>query len=184
MIFLSKKFKICFPITFKLEGGFSDHSNDPGGATKYGISLRFLKGLKDEDGDGFADGDINKDGFIDRKDILDLTIDETKALYFKYFWNHGYDEINNINLSLGIYDMAVNASPKQAHKILQRILNVKDDGFIGPKTVAAANTHIYEKLDLIYAEGRRDFYKGLASRKPKYHTFLKGWLNRVDSCYI
>ena len=27
----------------KHEGGYVDHKNDPGGATKYGISLRFIR---------------------------------------------------------------------------------------------------------------------------------------------
>lgn len=36
-------FEKAHEFTARWEGGYIEHANDPGGATKYGISLRFLK---------------------------------------------------------------------------------------------------------------------------------------------
>ena len=39
--------------TARWEGGFTDHPADPGGVTNHGVSLRFLRGQKEDiDGDG------------------------------------------------------------------------------------------------------------------------------------
>ncbi len=43
------------------EGGYVDHKNDPGGATNYGISLRFVKQSTGIDLDVDGDGDIDAD---------------------------------------------------------------------------------------------------------------------------
>ncbi|MDR2666787.1 MAG: hypothetical protein LBB34_01555 [Holosporales bacterium] len=53
------------------EGIYIDDENDSRGATKFGISLRFLKGLD------IKEGDINDDNKISEEDIKDL--DEEKA---------------------------------------------------------------------------------------------------------
>ena len=51
----------------KHEGGYVDHKNDPGGATKYGISLRFIRKSNTElDLDG--DGDIDSDDYLAARD--------------------------------------------------------------------------------------------------------------------
>ena len=64
----------------QIEGGFVDDPKDRGGATKYGISLRFLaaEGAFDEDGDGKADFDLDLDGDIDGQDIRDVTQDSLR----------------------------------------------------------------------------------------------------------
>lgn len=38
-----RPFEDFVKVILKHEGGYVDHPNDPGGATKYGISLRFLQ---------------------------------------------------------------------------------------------------------------------------------------------
>jgi lysozyme family protein len=48
----------------KFEGGYVDHPSDPGGATNFGISLRFM--LLTKDVELF---DMNKDGKIDKEDV-------------------------------------------------------------------------------------------------------------------
>ena len=51
------------------EGGYSDHPNDAGGVTKFGISLRYLRDA------GHALGDVDRDGDIDADDIRALDRD-------------------------------------------------------------------------------------------------------------
>jgi hypothetical protein len=56
-------------------GRLRRRSDRSGGATKYGISLRFLAaaGAFDSDGDGIADFDLDMDGDIDGADVCKLT---------------------------------------------------------------------------------------------------------------
>ena len=55
-------FSKAITVILKHEGGFSNHSSDPGGATNYGISLRWLKS------EGLY-GDLDDDGDVDIDDI-------------------------------------------------------------------------------------------------------------------
>lgn len=55
----SDKFKHAVQVVLKHEGGFVNDKNDRGGATKAGISLRFLQK---------ENIDINNDGKIDEQD--------------------------------------------------------------------------------------------------------------------
>ena len=64
------------------EGGYNEVKGDAGGATNFGISLRFLKGLDDN----LDLADINNDGKIDSLDIKNLTEEHAKKIYFEEFW--------------------------------------------------------------------------------------------------
>ena len=59
----------------KHEGGYVDHANDPGGATNYGISLRFVKQSTG------IDLDVDGDGDIDADDIKAMTPEQAKEIY-------------------------------------------------------------------------------------------------------
>ena len=69
-------FEFAHKFTSKWEGGFVDHKNDPGGATNYGVSLRWLKN------EGI---DIDGDGKIDINDIKALTPSKAAELFKKEF---------------------------------------------------------------------------------------------------
>ena len=56
----------------EIEGGFVNDPRDPGGATKFGISLRFLRSI------GL---DLNRDGIIDGIDIRGLSHVAAKKIF-------------------------------------------------------------------------------------------------------
>ncbi len=62
------------------EGRYVNHPNDPGGATNYGISLRFLKQL------GIEEADIDGDGFLNIEDIKAVTKEHAIRFYKLNFW--------------------------------------------------------------------------------------------------
>ena len=160
------------------EGGFSNHGADPGGATNYGISLRWLKsqGLY---------GDLDDDGDVDIDDILAVDLCHATRIYREKFWqkNH-YDRVIDCGVATKVFDMSVNMGPQQAHKLLQRALNglgerLHVDGVIGPITLTAANTSDPDGLLDALRDEQRRFYLSLIKHRPALAVFQKGWLKRA-----
>jgi lysozyme family protein len=162
----------------KHEGdAYEDDPDDPGGATKYGISLRFLKGLGPV-------GDLDHDGDIDADDIRGLTWDEASAIYQREFWERNeYGRLPD-SVAIKVFDMAVNMGPSQAHKILQRGLRAcgwqtKEDGVLGPETRRFANSSNPDSLRIALKCEQAGFYRTLARTMPGAGKFLTGWEHRA-----
>jgi len=158
------------------EGGYVDHPSDPGGATFFGISLRFLK----------ATGtDIDGDGDIDAADVSALTMAQVHDLYRSEFWDRvKLDKIESQPLATKIMDMIVNMGIRQGVKLAQRSCKalgepLRIDGKLGPKTRSALNGgDPVAILDGIRDEAAK-FYQSLAEKRPELEVFLKGWLRRA-----
>jgi len=174
-------FQSYFDHLMEDEGGYlpgkqAKKIKDRGGATNWGISLRFLKSC------GIEVGDINNDGVVDEKDIMILTRDQAKALYFKYFWNPLYPEIRNPQLENRIFNFGVNAGRRTSVKILQQSVNqvmdtklLKADGIFGKKTLGAVVNVNQQKLYDQYIINIEAYYRSL--NKPQ---FITGWLRRLS----
>ena len=101
------------------EGGSKYHEvdGDAGGATKYGVSLRFIKNLP------LDESDINHDGHVTALDIESLNETTAKAFYRKYFWFHY--QLGNIEtqpVAQKIFNLFVNMRGSTAAKVAQRAL--------------------------------------------------------------
>lgn len=180
-------------IVFKREGGFANSRIDKGGATKYGISLKFLKacGIDKEDLD--ADnitlepiGDLNNDGKVDIEDIRLISPDYAKKLYFKYFWSPlNASFIYDQRLATLVFDMAVNSGPKTAVIHLQRSLRqlgvgITVDGVLGPKSMNCVNSFANaEQLCAAFITNRKTFYLQIVQEDEKQAGNLEGWMNRI-----
>ena len=164
------------------EGGYVDHKDDPGGATNYGISLRFVKQSTG------IDLDVDGDGDIDADDIKAMTPEQAKEIYKTEFWEkYGYDKIEDENVATKVFDMCVNMGPRQAHKLVQRASNAAtnskdlvEDGILGNKSFEAVNeiglaltSSSASLLDPI-REVQSNFYKTLAEKKTKTTSIFKG----------
>lgn len=168
------------------EGGFVDSPFDAGGATNFGISLRFLRTIVPDN--------LRKYGFFKNAedlgidDIKHLTVEQAKLIYKGEFWEgHHFEEIISQPLCNYIFDMAVNHGFNQAIKIVQRgtwaftgIKNyLPDDGIMGLSTLSVINSLGYELYPVIVAI-RAEFYRQLVILHPKDEANLEGWLKR---CY-
>ena len=182
-------FDAAFDVVLGHEGGFVDHDADPGGATNFGISLRYLQRRGDLDDDGVLDGDLDGDGDVDIDDIIALTPARSKHLYHSGFWvPNRLPEVENNEVATKIFDIAVNTGSRQAWRIVQRACNtacepgdeLEVDGKVGPKTLAIVNAISQKEvlLDAIRAE-QLAFYEDLVERKPDLAVFLDGWANRA-----
>lgn len=168
--------------TIKIEGGYVDDPKDPGGATKYGISLRFLTHEKLK---------CCKGMIIDKDFIKNLNIPLTIEIYREAFWNRfKYYDINNTVIAAKIFDMAVNMGASQAHKLAQRaassLLNesLVIDGILGQKSIAAINYLIEIVAEYKYIKELKklcvNFYHTLILRKRSDPKYLNGWLKRAN----
>lgn len=182
-----------------IEGGYADDPADRGGATKYGISLRFLVrcGQIDRNRDGLADFDLDMDGDIDRRDIQRLTKQDAAWLYHHYFWKQLGAEDLPKPIGEMVFDQGVNGGLVAARKLLQRAINacgahVSDfqrlavDGLIGPQTrlqLYAVIEHPGLGLAALaeaYREQVRARYRAIVAEDPSQRRFLTGWLARAD----
>ena len=197
----SEWYLASIPHTLDMEGGFVDHADDPGGATKHGISLRWLRSTGDLDGDGWIDGDLDHDGDVDIDDIKLITKTNAQELYYQYFWLKVYEQLPTQAVAGKVFDMNVNMGKRQAHMLLQRACNMfgrdellVDDGAIGPQTLSVVG-EIGEAVLPPLRATQAGFYRGLVMRNtalrragarqpngkeyPDFSKFLRGWLKRA-----
>ena len=171
--------------TLEHEGGFSNDPVDPGGATNWGMSIRYLKGRGDSDGDGWLDGDLDHDGDIDIDDIKNMTTEQAIALYKSGFWDkYNYETIHDYTVAARVFDMTVNMGAIQTGKIVQRALNACGnnlvvDGKVGPNTFNAINCTNSEMLMSEIRQFHAQFYLDLIAAKPAMAKYKKGWLRRA-----
>jgi len=167
------------------EGGYSNDPHDPGGATKFGVSLRFLKGLGKL-------GDIDHDGDVDQDDVLAVANDPTalSKLYYDNFWvPSGCPRIYSDLLQIKLFDTAVNAGPKRAQMFLQHAYNllpaigstIAEDGVLGTFSIAAINGRInVDSVMLTHYRGiQSDFYSALIKNDTTLSAFSLGWVRRA-----
>ena len=165
---LSEKqlFDKCITVVLKSEGGYQCHPNDAGNwykgklvGTKYGIAAKFFGG---------------------QYDIKNLTKEQAKEIYHKYYWFpmrlYGIEDENVI---LHMFDMGVNSGKRNAIRMAQRIAGTIPDGVVEHFTRRAINCYDGNFLE-DYKDARRGYYIRLSERKPSYKVFRKGWLKRID----
>jgi lysozyme family protein len=149
-------FNDCITPLLRHEGGYVNHPADPGGETKFGITIRRYPHL----------------------DIFNLTREQAIEIYRRDWWDKLKIDLLPPHIRYMVFDCAVNCGAGNAIKMLQRLAKVNADGIIGPVTAAAA-----AKVSIKdYATKRREYYQNLVYRKPSMRVFLLGWLRRVKDC--
>lgn len=159
--------------------------DDPGGATKHGVTLGTLRGL------GL---DLTGDGQVDAADVKALDPERAAAIYVVHYFEGPGLNLLPEPLQASVFDMQVNAG-SNAVKLLQRLVHAMgfpavDDGKVGPKTVAAAEAAAAAAPDHIadaYGIERRNYYYRLADRRPASRKFARsrnggkgGWITRAE----
>ena len=167
----------CLDIIYEHEGHFSDDKRDPGGLTKWGISLRYLRMI------GY---DITGDGEIDEKDIYALDKKHADLIYICNWWEeYEYFRFNHVAVSAKVFDLAVNMGAKRAHKICQRAINklretpIAVDGILGEISYAAANELDPWKLREEMRKCAMDEYREILFRNRNMEWARKGWMRRA-----
>ena len=187
-----KVFTQALDKVLKHEGGYNETKGDRGGATNFGVSLKFLSQNGDINGDGVLDFDIDGDNEITAEDIQQLKREDAERIYYELFWKpNRYDQIRYPAIAIKVFDLAVNMGWRQANKILQRAMNavmgqnfVAVDGVIGPKTLDALNslnvTNGAMVMPVLVAEAAA-YYRLIIALNPVLKKFENGWMNRAYS---
>jgi len=148
---MSELFDRAFEIVVGFEGGYSNHEEDAGGETKWGISSR-----------QYPD-----------EDIKNMTKDRAATLYYNDYWLplQAFELPDRIAVML--FDMAVNMGRLNAVRVLQRAVGVKDDGWLGPITRSALKAKQGPSLMEEITVQRIMYYTRL-----NFDTFGLGWVRR------
>jgi hypothetical protein len=137
------EFERCLALVLALEGGASNHPQDPGGYTDLGISLAAVQHRQLPD--GTLEFDLDHDGDVDQLDLklMRQAWDEGDQVLVKRFYRDEYWLKAGCDkfpwpINLLVFDAAVNHGPVSAVILLQQVLGVKTDGIVGPQTIASA----------------------------------------------
>lgn len=145
---------------------FTNDPLDPGGPTKYGITLQTLK-------------DYHHDDAVTADEISVLSMDEARAIYREMFVERpGFLGVRDDRLRAFLVDWGVNSGPRTSIKALQRRCGLTPDGIMGPVTLRFANNSPLPELYDALVNDRAQFYADIVSRNPSQGRFLQGWLNR------
>lgn len=167
------------------EGGFVDDPDDPGGATKYGVTVHTMRRL------GL---DLTGDGTIDKSDVRRLSQPQAVDIFVRHYFELPRLGLLPSAIQPSVFDMYVN-SGSQAVRILQRLLQqmnheVAVDGVVGPHTAQACQNAT--RPDPVtfrdaYGIARRNYYFRLADRRPSSRKYARtraggkgGWIRRAE----
>jgi lysozyme family protein len=178
------RFEDAIDVILVHEGGYVDNPHDHGGASNWGISLRYLLatgGLK-----AHPELDLNHDGLIDFRDMRLIPKDMAIAIYERDWWApHQYGSINDQQVATKLFDMAVNMGAARAGKLAQSALvacgkPVSVDGVLGAKSFTAINSLDPANFLHVLRQKQADFYRAIVAHDPTQAQFLKGWLRRAE----
>ena len=168
------------------EGGYVNDPDDPGGATKHGVTIHTMRRL------GL---DLDRDGDVDVEDVKRITTRQAEDIFLlHYFRRPGLGALPEA-LQAPVFDMQVNAG-SAAVRILQELLNemgaaLEVDGACGPLTARAAHSAAAKGGELLrdaYGIARRNWYYALADRRPSSRKYARrrdggkgGWIARAEA---
>ena len=175
-------FNAAIKVILAHEGGLSDHPNDHGGVTNFGLTIPFLNGAAD------PQKYVGHPLPWTREDILHMTVGLASQIYLDcIFVKHGYDKINDTLVATKVFDMAVNMGEVQGEKLAQRACNdcgvqpqLYVDGNLGPKSFAAINSFDRDTILKAMVERQRAFYQAIIARDPSQKVFEHGWMERAS----
>lgn len=161
---MSLKFKSCLDMVLTLEGGFSDHPRDPGGATNKGITLKTYSRY------------LGRQATVD--ELKNIPMDHVENIYHLYYWVPLRCEEMPHPIDLLVFDHGVMSGFDDPAEIIQEIVGAKVDGIIGSKTLAALRNYLesYGAHTFILAYRSKKIHRFEAL--PHFNSFGSGWRNR------
>ena len=163
-------------IVDKHEGGFTNDSQDPGGPTKFGISLKFMKTVAPH-------ATVHTIRNLSRADAINIH----RAHFIR---RPKFDQLPSSLLRDIVIDSSINHGPSDAARWLQLSYNslpnrgdLKVDGVVGSITIRAiitADPSDRLRMTQTFIMLRRNYYDHIISRNKKLERYRNGWINRLS----
>lgn len=161
---MSEAFVRAFNHTLGHEGGYQADERDRGNWTGGDIGKGELRGTK---------WGISAASYP-YLDIEALTTIQARQIYLRDYWRRIRGDDLPAGLALFLFDYAVNSGVARAAMALQRIIDVSDDGVIGPITLARVKAYNAAALVERLHREREAFYRSLST----FEVYGNGWLAR------
>ena len=161
----------------KHEGGYVNDPDDPGGETYRGIARKMHSKW-----DGWVMVDMLKleqsfPANLDRNQDLQIAI---AAFYEINFWDKiKGDAINNQSVATSIFDFAVNAGVSTSAMLAQMVVDAKQDGVIGPETIARINSFDPDHFISSFTLAKIARYISIVKKRPASKKYFYGWTCRA-----
>lgn len=147
------------------EGGFSRDPADPGNWTGGARGVGELRGTK---------WGIAANTYPDL-DIPTLTPADAAAIYQRDYLVPLHADRYHDGVAFQLLDYAINSGPRAAVRGLQRAIGVRDDGDIGPVTMAALERWSESDLVMLVTAERIEFM----TRLRNWPEHGRGWMRRL-----
>jgi hypothetical protein len=159
-------FNETMKLMLNLEGGKTDEKSDRGGRTNFGITQRTYN-------------DWLKQNKLKSSDVFKISKERALKIYKKQFWGVIKGDQLPRNVAKAIMSMALTDGPQDSVRFIQRLLNIEQTGFMGPKTLAAIWSKC-KKDDKMFTKQILDAQIKRYKSDEQADTYGKGWTNRAD----
>lgn len=162
---MKANFDAALAAVLKHEGGWADHPADPGGATMKGVTKRTLE--------------AHLGRAVTKEELRNISDETLENIYRRRYWNAVRGDDLPSGVDYAMFDYAVNSGPQRAIRSAQKVVDVAQDGVLGPKTMAAILArcaHGADKFIIEYSEDRDAFLRRLSA----FPVFGRGWVRRVN----
>lgn len=132
---ISADFQRCHPKTAAWEGGWSNHSKDPGGKTMYGVTETVFWEWLDSQGKP-------------RRPVRSITHAEALQIYYSNYWLKAGCEALVPGVDLAVYDASVNSGVSRGRKWLMASLNPANDHVKTVKGICAKRLGFVQSLKI------------------------------------
>ena len=143
------------------EGGYTNHPSDPGGPTKFGITIHDYRN--------------HVKARASAADVRAMRLEEAEAIYRDKYWQAMRCDELPAGLDYAVFDYEVNSGVSRAAKVLQRLLGFSADGRIGDALLAAVRKRDAADLIARLCDERLAFLQRLKT----WPVFGAGWGHRV-----
>lgn len=152
--------------------GFSNDPKDNGGATMVGVTIGTYRSYCRYKG--------KKSPTIDQ--LKNISYKEWRDIIHTMYWSKWKaDLIEDQNVANMLVDWVWMSGQGVGIKKVQKLLNLTQDGIVGPKTLKAVN-ETDNLLKLVY-NARAAHFNQIVKSNPSQKKWLKGWMNRINYIY-
>ena len=142
---------------------YTNDPDDPGGPTKWGITL--------------ADYRLHKDPKGTADDVKALSKDTAIAIYKNHYWDPISGDSLPFYMAFLIFDFGVNSGISHGVKYAQAVMKLAQDGAVGPAFLAAAPQANPLPFISDYHDAKMNFYSHLGT----FWKYGSGWTRRATT---